>query len=223
MELRKKSLLIALALGDGSLYIQNTKKKGKVYSYTTLEVIHGYKQKEYLEYEAELCRKITKRKCNIHEKQIGKRIIVGKEVQPFLVYRFSCTHPYFKIIRRWMYPEGKLKYSRKFLDFLTPEGIAIWYMDNGSTYIKDKHYQCEISTYCPLEEAEAVIEFFKDKYNIDFHLHKKGENQYCIRSFGKQSYKFIKMIKPFVPKCMEYKVKIPDYYTQECIAPSMEG
>lgn len=62
MELRKKSLLIALALGDGSLYIQNTKKKGKVYSYTTLEVIHEYKQKEYLEYEAELCRKITKRK-----------------------------------------------------------------------------------------------------------------------------------------------------------------
>ena len=80
MELRKKSLLIALALGDGSLYIQNTKKKGKVYSYTTLEVSHGYKQKEYLEYEAELCRKITKRKCNIHEKQIGKRIIAGKEL-----------------------------------------------------------------------------------------------------------------------------------------------
>jgi hypothetical protein len=25
------------------------------------------------------------------------------------------------------------------------------------------------------------------------------------------------LIKPFVPQCMDYKVKIPEYYNQECV------
>jgi hypothetical protein len=47
MELRKKSLLIALTLGDGSL-IEQKKFKPQSKRNVVLEVQHGYKQLEYL-------------------------------------------------------------------------------------------------------------------------------------------------------------------------------
>jgi hypothetical protein len=39
MELRKKSILIALCIGDG--YISKQIKKGKTYQYNYLEISHG--------------------------------------------------------------------------------------------------------------------------------------------------------------------------------------
>lgn len=49
MELRKKSTLIALVLGDGSLIKQTKVIKGKKYMNVVLDITHSYKQKEYIE------------------------------------------------------------------------------------------------------------------------------------------------------------------------------
>jgi hypothetical protein len=49
MELRKKSILIALVIGDGCIVQQTTTIKGKSYKYANFEVTHSYKQKEYIE------------------------------------------------------------------------------------------------------------------------------------------------------------------------------
>lgn len=41
MELRKKSILIALCIGDGYITHQKQIKKGKTYQYNYLEINHG--------------------------------------------------------------------------------------------------------------------------------------------------------------------------------------
>lgn len=226
MELRKKSLLIALVLGDGCITEQTKTVKGKTYRYSNFEVTHSSKQKDYIEWKANICRKLTGRRCNISEKYVEKRKINGKITPALKAYRFTCCHKYFRILRKWLYPDGKKKLNPKYLNYLTPEGLAIWYMDDGSTYIGKKNiyaFTCEISTHIPEKDANKLIDMFRSKWNIEFHLHKKAENQYNIRTFGWNSVKFINLIKPFVPNCMDYKVKIPECYNHERPTSSLQG
>ena len=76
MELRKKSILIALCIGDGYITHQKQVKKGKTYQYNYLEISHGQHQKDYIEWKANLCKSITGRKCNVREKNIKLKVFV---------------------------------------------------------------------------------------------------------------------------------------------------
>lgn len=218
MELRKKSLLIALVLGDGCITKQTKYYPKSTRHYYCFECQHSYKQKEYVEWKAEICRKLTGKKCNVKEKKNPAKKIKGVDVPATTFYRFTCTDKYFRVLKHWLYPSGKKVLGSKYLNYLTPEGIAIWYMDDGSTYIDKKRpnvFTCEIYTHTPKEETEYIINYFKTKWDIEFHLHKKTETQYCIRCYTVNAAKFISLIRPFVPECMSYKVKVPEYYFHE--------
>ena len=45
---------------------------------------------------------------------------------------FSISHPYFKQVKHWCYPNGKKTITEHILEMLTPEGLAFWYMDDGN-------------------------------------------------------------------------------------------
>lgn len=221
MELRKKSILISLVIGDGCITEQRKTIKGKTHTYANFEVTHSYKQKEYIEWKANLCKSITGNKCNIKSKIVKERLICGKLTPELQAYRFTCCNKYFRILRKWLYPQGKKILSKKYISYLDAQGLAIWYMDDGSTYINKNGktcFSCEISTHVPEIDALELIDLFKEKWGIKFALHKKAENQYNIRCYTKEAYKFIQLIKPFVPQCMDYKVIVPKYYNQECAA-----
>ena len=218
MELRKKSILIALVIGDGSLIQQKRIVNGKTYKNVTLDITHSYKQKDYIEWKAALCKGLTGRKCKVSGKVNKAKVINGRLIQETLLYKFSCGHKYFKILRKWLYPNNKKKLDPKYLSYLDEQGLAIWYMDVGSTYIDrrdNKRISCEIYTFTPLEETTSIINFFQEKWGIKFNLHKKANSQYTIRTFGPNAVNFIKLISPYVPSCMAYKIKIPDFYIQE--------
>lgn len=224
MELRKKSILIALAVGDGCIIQQKTTKNGKTYVYATLEVGHSEAQKEYCEWKAALCKSITGRKCDVKVKIIPQRVINKKypdNITPeTTAYRFTCTHKYYRILRKWLYPNGKKKLTSKYLQYLDEQGLAIWYMDDGSTYVRPdgSAFNCEIHTYIPRDDAEDLISMFQNKWGIKFNLHHVGDNQYNIRTCSHDGAKFINLIRPFVPNCMAYKLNIPERFFQECVA-----
>lgn len=205
MDKRKKSLLIACVIGDGYVY-KDTRSKS-----CTLEIGHTIKQEEYLKYKAELLRKATGKKCEIKYKTNPEKIIKSgyPTTKKLTVCRFFCTHKYFRVLRRWLYPNGKKNYIKyvKYLDLL---GIAIWYMDDGSTYVEKKrikgHIQMEFHTFIPKEDAEYLIKYFKETWDIEFRLHKRGENQYNIRCYKPNSIKLAKLIEPYVPDSMKYKI-----------------
>lgn len=218
MKLRKKSLLISLILGDGCIVKQTKYYPQSTRHYYNFEVSHSYKQKEYIEWKAEICRKLTGKKCIVKEKLLKSRKINGKDINCPSVYRFTCCDKYFRVLYHWLYPSGKKKIGSKYLNYLTPEGLAIWYMDDGSTYIdktRPNVFTCEIYTHTPKEETEYIIDYFKRKWDIQFHLHKKANEQWTIRCYTVNAAKFISLIRPFVPQCMDYKVNVPEYYFHE--------
>lgn len=100
MELRKKSILIALVLGDGSLIQQKRIVNGKTYKNVTLDITHSYKQKDYIEWKAALCKRLTGRTCKVSSKINKAKPINGKMVPETILYRFSCGHKYFKVLRK---------------------------------------------------------------------------------------------------------------------------
>lgn len=221
MELRKKSILIALCIGDGYITHQKQIKKGKTYQYNYLEISHGQHQKDYIEWKANLCKSITGKKCTVREKIYKKKSICGhKETPESIGYTFTCSASYFRVLRRWLYPNNQKKLSKKYLSYLDELGLAIWYMDDGSTYVskKDRGFTVEFSTHIPEQDALELIDLFNEKWGISFKLHKKKENQFNIRAYSSNALKFIKLIEAFVPDCMAYKLIVPKFYFQECTA-----
>ena len=220
MELRKKSLLIALTLGSGSLKDRTSKSNKSI----ILEVQHNGKRLEYLKWKADLCRKATGTLCNIKSKTYSGEITNDAKLKDACAYKFVSGHRYFNVLKKWLYPNNKKRLQKKYLKYLDLLGVAIWYMDNGTTYINEnKHYckfqgSCEFNLYTYKDEATEVMEYFKETWNLNFYLHKCKNNQYKIRCYNEEAVKFINMIKPFVPECMDYKVKIPEKYVHERLA-----
>ena len=214
MELRKKSLLIALAIGNNYLDKQYELVKGKTCPIVSFQMYNCINEKEYFDWKVDLCRKLTGKICKISE----RFPIKNKEgrIKP-LFYGMSCNHKYFRILRKWLYPNDIKVLNPKYLSYLTEEGLALWYIDVGYTYISQKdpkRLSCEFYINSSLKETLSIIEFFNKKWKLNFHLHKKGI-YYSIRIFNKDAVKFINIIKPYVPECMAHKIKIPNYYIQE--------
>lgn len=112
MDKRKKALLIGLVLGDGHLNAN---------SGVCLEIEHGECQKSYIEYKAKLISELL----NCKEPKLYYRKSKN-------TYKLSKGHRYFRIIRNWLYKDNKKRFTRKILNYLAPEAIAIWWMDDGS-------------------------------------------------------------------------------------------
>lgn len=99
MELSKKSLLIALVLGDGSL-IEQKKYKPENKRHVMLEIQHGYKQLEYLEWKADLCRKATGSLCRIRRVEYINKVVNGKRLNDTYGYKFNSGSRYYKVLRK---------------------------------------------------------------------------------------------------------------------------
>ena len=80
MDKKKKSLLIGLILGDGHLNPR---------SGVALEIMHGSKQKFYLEYKNKLLAKLLKcKECRFYYRKSTD------------CYKISKGHRYFRILRK---------------------------------------------------------------------------------------------------------------------------
>ena len=121
-----RGILIGMVFGDAYLGV-GLRKTG--YMRSEMSVVHSIVQKDYCEHKAALIRKHLNLNVNITVRKNGPG---GK-------YKASCfciTHPYFKQLKRWLYPGGVKTFTSKALNMITPEGIP--------GYIRvDSVHQCE--------------------------------------------------------------------------------
>ena len=199
---RKRGLIIGSILGDGFIYKRTSKQTD--YIRFTMGITHSEKQFEYLEWKRELL-------SNCFQTPMGK--IYSYKRGKYNLFETRKTDKYLRIIYKWMYRDSKKTYTRQILQFLTPEAIALWYMDDGSCYYKKdpktkaiKSIEVVISTYCSLQEANVIIDYFSREYDIQWKL-KLSKGLYCIRMSKKESVKFFNLIKPFMHQSMMYKIK----------------
>jgi hypothetical protein len=220
MNSTKRGILYGIALGDGSLH---KRKEGNC----TLQFTHSEKQKDYAEYKAKKVNSLLGGKKN-QVNWYTTRTPYGK-----ITYgKYGKSHKYCNQMRRVLYPYGKKTYTRKVLDFLNPEGIAFWYMDDGGlskSFRKHKETgeitgcSCEMrfSTYCTLEEIECIIEYFKEVWGIQGkQRYSKKHGTYYLAFGSKESKKLELLIKPYIIESMYYK--LPSNWVHERRTPQDE-
>lgn len=132
----------------------------------------------------------------------------------------TVSHPIFSELESLFY-EKRIKVVREeVLKQLTPQGIAVLYMDDGS--FTGGHIRLSLESFTEIEK-ESFCKFFQDTYGIKFVLLKYKHNELkreyvCIRTNKKEeTKKFLTLVEPYIKvPCMKYKI----LGTSETICPT---
>lgn len=165
-----RQLLIGSLLGDGCFCSVGGRTKNMC-----LSIAHSEKQKEYIKYKWNILNKY-----NLVSPIVEYHINNKRYLRELVGYSFKTKlHPIFTDIRNKYYDShGHKRVFKEFVKDIDALGLAIWYMDDGSTYVSktDRCFTAEISTHIPEDDANALIEMFSSKWGILFHKHKRAKN-----------------------------------------------
>lgn len=188
---RQRELLVGLILGDGHLETQN----GRTYR---LKVEHSIKQKDYADWLYQNFREWVNQTPKARVKDsFGKRITsYGFTTYTTGSLRFYAQQFYFG--KKKVIPAGIEK-------LLTPQALAIWFMDDGSW--KSDHHKTYIihSLGYSRNELILIIEALKKKFGINAGTHKQYD-KWRIYIYSDSAEKFKKLIAPYVVPSMKYKL-----------------
>jgi len=224
MDKEARGAIIGMVFGDAYVNVRTRLNGGKYkYESSEMRVLHSIAQKDYCEHKAALVKKYLGGNFNVTIQKNGKG---GK----FLAASFSASNKYFKLIKKWTYPNGKKTFTKFALDFLTDEGLALWYMDDGSCrrYINKDGYvssvTTSIATMCTKEEVDTIIEWFKDRHKIiwkpRFDKRCVPEQSWYIECNSENSRLFAHIVQPYIIDSMMYKLShVADLTSHECRTP----
>lgn len=192
----KKELIIALSIGDG--FVERPNKSEK----SNLVIRHSTHQKEYIEWKYNLDFEFWRYEPRLYNNCIKDKRYFGYKITS------KSNHELFEI-RKKLYPNDKKYISREILNYLTPLGLAIWYMDNGCIDRPvNKNSMGLLNTYCESSNAEEELiiqKYFEEVWNIKTALN-KGHGRYRIRFNHTNFCKFVEIIKPYVIPSLQYKI-----------------
>lgn len=185
----RRAILLGMIIGDGC--ISSYKNKGY-----KLVIRHGKQQEDYLLFKKELIESIFyNRALTITHVQNGLQIQKSSKI--------------FRIYKKWFYTNN-IKDFTKILKYLNLQSVALWYMDDGSLSAK-KHrgkihaYELTLNTYITKEQNQAIIDWFKLKYDINF-SQTKGKGKYRLRMGTQEARRFCALIEKYVIPSMKYKL-----------------
>jgi len=213
MTKQDKNFIIACVLGDGCInkrIIHNTVQ-------CRFLLKHSGKQIDYFYWKVERLKTILfGSQAKTFQKQSTASFEDNNGRSKILAVRFERNHPYFKVLHRFIYQNNKKTFSKKVLNRLTPEGLAVWYMDDGSLYnakYQGRKYStyskctARLNTYLSKEENQIIIDYFKEKWNVEWKLEQE-KGFYRLRCNTTEFRKFVEIIKPYIVPTMLYKIDI---------------
>ena len=105
-----------------------------------------------------------------------------------------------------MFYQNKIKIvPNHFLEILSPFGLAIWYMDDGSNNGRN----ITLNTHnFSISEQKVLQKFLLNKFGVATTL-VKDRSKYKIAVGSYEYSKFIKIVRPFVIPSMSYKISSP--------------
>lgn len=114
----------------------------------------------------------------------------------------SLAHKIYLDIYNVVYLNGKKTVNSKWLDEITPQSLAYWYMDDGA-----EHGVIATNSFS-LEEIELLQTMLNDKFNIRTRLYKMPNvEQYVIKILAEDRFKFFKLVEPYIIPSMLYKFR----------------
>lgn len=202
----QKSLLIGLLLGDGTIS-----------SNYVFKLSHSEAQREYLEWKVGLLDVHGIKNNGVKEYISSCGYNTGKKV----LYSQMSLNPTIKALRRTVYTPKK-HITRKLLNWITPLGLAIWYMDDGCINVNTSkqrssiQHTIKIATCVDLDTAQVIIDYFKEVWNVQFRPFKEGAGTYSVASSTESDCAaFIQIIRPYVEQVPSLLYKIRDNFTKE--------
>jgi hypothetical protein len=196
-KVEQRGILVGMLLGDGGRSKKN------------FFIQHSSKQEEYILFKKNLLEQITRKSVNVRrwDTKEGYSLI---RIDPKLI-------PITRVLVKKLYKAGTKTITRKFLNLLTPQGIAIWFMDDGSKSFKKKNgkihaVEITLNTYISQEENEIIISYFSEVWGFKWGLN-KSKNFYRLRMGTQEGKKFFSFISPYIHESMLYKIKISQNIT----------
>lgn len=193
-----KGVIAGMVLGDGCVFFPKAGKNAY------LRIQHGERQRDYLLYKATLLQELT----GVTVTEIG-----GK--YPGLALR-TASHPLFTRLRRLAYPTGTKTVSKTWLTWLTPQGLAIWYMDDGSISKQfsvnksgrrriSRREVCLATCGFSYSDHKLLVEFIKERFGLEAKI--KRDGRYFRLRFGAvEANKLFDIIRPYVIPSLAYKL-----------------
>lgn len=160
-------------------------------------------------------------KIYYHERDRGnKQIIHGKEYNRNITYVVQTSqHPYFSKYRENLYDLGNKQITKKVLNYLTEEGLALWFMDDGYLDYKvtsnTRNLRLCTDSFDEIS-INNIIQYFNDTWDIQakVYMHNAGYGRTSkprISFNANNAQKFISLVyKYFLP---EFYYKLDLHYT----------
>lgn len=196
MNKRQKAILLGMILGDG--YLQKTGKKN-----ARVRLEHSIKQEEYLVWKGSQFPDFFQGK----PKKLTRFNPVYKKIYTY--YRWqSNASPEIGIFRQKFYDDNR---NRKIIPRELPElfvnslSLAVWFMDDGYFYQRDKIAYIYIPKYTS-EEIGILRRTLRNNFFLVPKIKIKKEGNPVFIFSVSETQKLISLIKPFIIPSMEYKI-----------------
>jgi hypothetical protein len=196
----QEQLILGTLLGDG--YVNNRYNSKKEMRNCRLTINHGLIQKDYVYYKYNLLKNICGK-----EPEVRKNGGYGDYNCRIVTKSLPCLKKFHDLFYK---KDGK-RVTQELLDKLKPEGLAFWFMDDGScSRRKDKIHSIAFHTQGFIEKDNLlIIDYFKNKWGISFILKEdsRGKGFYLMSENMCNAKKFIDLVKPyFIEGILDYKV-----------------
>lgn len=187
----QRQIIVGTLLGDTHLASYN----GLNYS---LMFQHGLSQKSYIEWKYSYFKDWV-----LTPPKVKDQIVNGKLYKK--VWFNTVSHVALRFYGRLFYHHGKKVIPPIISKLLTPLGLAVWFMDDGS--IKSKEHRALIlNTQCYSDKDLRLLQkMLLRKFGIKTKLRKQKEGQQ-IYILSETVARFIEVIKPYIIPQMEYKL-----------------
>ena len=191
----QRDVLVGLMLGDGHL---ESRDKNKTYR---LKVSHSLKQKEYTFWLADIFKDWIRTKPKI------RKIISPYSKKELEIIEFSTySHSAFRFYYHQFYDENKNKIIPKIINkLLTPIGLAVWFMDDGS--LKSKNHKTYIihTDSVSKKDLQKIQDTLLKKFKIETSLHSQYKN-WRLYIKTNSAIRFKNLISKYMIKEMRYKL-----------------
>jgi len=182
----QNQFIVGSMLGDGNIDFSRGSAR--------LRFCHGSGQIEYLKWKKEILGDLVQQDIGIYtQKERNSTAILIQTIQ----------HQEFEKYYEKFYYNGKKVIPKDIQNILTPFGLAVWYMDDGSK-IKDSRGLVLCTDSFSTNENLLLVDVLKNKFNIISNL-RNSSNRICI--YGDEVDKFFDLIKDYIIPSMHYKLE----------------
>lgn len=193
MTQKQKDVVIGMILGDA--YLQKTGKQN-----ARLRLEQGISQRDYLEWKVVQLQNYFQSKIQVlkRENPIWRKTYQYVRIQ-------STTSPEFGKLRNIFYSKSQ-KIIPKTIEmfFKNPLSLAIWFMDDGYYYHRDKIAYLYIPNF-DKESIKYLLEMLKNNFNLLPVLKQKKRGSVLIFSVI-ETQKLISLIGKYIISSMRYKL-----------------